>query len=60
MELGCEAIIEMFPLQPGDVPDTFADVVDLVKDFDYRPTTSIEEGVKKFVTWYKAYYKIES
>lgn len=46
------------PLQPGDVPDTFADVADLVRDFDYSPKTSIEEGITVFVDWYREYYKI--
>jgi len=49
---------ELLPLQPGDVPDTYADVEDLIKDVNYRPDTSIEEGVGKFVDWYKAYYKL--
>ena len=45
----------MKPLQPGDVPDTYADVNDLVKNFDYKPKTSIEEGVANFVEWYLKY-----
>ena len=57
-ELGKEAIIERLPIQPGDVPETHADVADLVKDFDYSPQTPIEGGVKKFVNWYRAYFKI--
>lgn len=54
--LGKEAQKEFLPLQPGDVPDTFADVQDLVKDFDYRPHTNIEDGIERFVHWYLAYY----
>ena len=56
--LGLEAKKELLPLQPGDVPDTYANVDDLVKDFDYRPSISVEEGVKKFVNWYREYHDI--
>ena len=56
--LGLEAKKEFLPLQPGDVPDTYADVNDLVKDFGYRPSTSLKEGVSKFVKWYKDYYRL--
>ena len=49
---------ELLPLQLGDVPDTFADVDDLVKDFNYKPRMSVKKGVKNFVEWYKAYYKL--
>jgi UDP-glucuronate 4-epimerase len=49
----------LLPLQPGDVPDTFADVDDLVRDLDYRPDTPIEVGVRRFVDWYKSYYKVQ-
>jgi len=45
-------------LQPGDVPDTFADVDDLVKDFGYKPSMTVQEGVKNFVEWYKDYYNL--
>ncbi len=55
--LGKEAKKEYLPLQPGDVPDTYADVDDLVRDTDYRPDTALEEGVEKFVRWYSDYYK---
>jgi len=55
--LGIKAEKELLPLQPGDVPDTYADVDDLVKDFDYKPFMGIEEGVKNFVDWYKEYKK---
>ena len=57
--LGKKAKINMLPLQPGDVPDTFADVEDLVKSFNYKPKTSIEEGVVKFVNWYLKYLKLQ-
>jgi UDP-glucuronate 4-epimerase len=55
--LGKKAKKEFLPLQAGDVLDTFADVDDLVKQFDYKPSTSVEDGVKQFSVWYKAYYK---
>jgi len=55
--LGMNAKKELLPLQPGDVIDTFADVNSLIKDFDYQPNTPIEEGISKFVAWYKDYYK---
>ncbi len=58
--LGMKAKKELLPMQPGDVPDTYADVEALVKDVDYRPTTSIKEGVANFVSWYKGYYGIVS
>ena len=50
-ELGIKAIRELVPIQPGDVEDTFADVTSLIKDFDYQPKTSIEEGISKFAKW---------
>ncbi|MDP1630619.1 MAG: NAD-dependent epimerase [Caulobacter sp.] len=53
--LGRKAIMEMLPLQPGDVPDTVADVTDLVEAVGYRPTVTVEEGVKAFVDWYRGY-----
>jgi UDP-glucuronate 4-epimerase len=54
--LGRVAEKNMLPLQPGDVPDTWADVEDLADDVGYRPSTPVEEGVKKFVDWYREYY----
>ncbi|MFT6641797.1 MAG: UDP-glucuronate 4-epimerase, partial [Flavobacteriaceae bacterium] len=48
----------LLPLQPGDVPDTYADVSDLVRDVNYKPDTSVEEGISKFVDWYQEYYKV--
>ncbi len=53
--LGIEAIKELLPLQPGDVPDTYADVDDLIREFDYKPSTSVTQGVKNFVDWFKEY-----
>lgn len=55
-ELGRKAITEMLPMQPGDVPATFADVDDLIRDVGFRPDTSIEEGVRRFVAWYREYH----
>ncbi len=55
--LGREAKKNFLPLQPGDVPATFADIDDLVADVGYRPSTSIEDGIAKFVDWYRSYYR---
>jgi len=55
--LGKKAEKNLLPLQPGDVPDTWADAGDLVEDVDYQPNTSVEVGVKRFVDWYLEYYK---
>lgn len=54
--IGKVAEKELLPMQPGDVPDTFADVEALVNDIGYRPTIDVVEGVTRFVAWYKAYY----
>lgn len=56
--LGRAAIVELLPLQPGDVPDTHADIEDLTAQFSYRPITSIDKGVTNFVEWYREYYKV--
>lgn len=55
--LGKKAEKNLLPLQPGDVPDTFADVEDLVRDVGYKPATPVDVGVKNFVAWYLSYYK---
>jgi UDP-glucuronate 4-epimerase len=55
--LGRKAEKNLLPLQPGDVPDTFADVQELVRDVGYKPATPIEMGVRAFVDWYRDYYK---
>lgn len=55
--LGKKAIKEYFPIQPGDVPKTCADINDLVRDIGFRPSKSIEYGIEKFVEWYRQYYK---
>lgn len=54
--LGMTAEKELLPLQPGDVPDTYADVEELVRDTGYRPNTSVAVGVSRFVDWYHSYY----
>ena len=56
--LGREAKKEYLPMQPGDVYQTYADVDDLIADFGFKPETSIEEGLGKFVEWYKGYYSL--
>lgn len=56
--LGMKAQKTFLPIQPGDVVDTYADVTDLEKDFGYRPSVSVSEGVKSFVEWYKRFYGI--
>jgi UDP-glucuronate 4-epimerase len=58
--LGRKARMEMLPLQAGDVPDTEADVSELIEAVDYRPRVSVEEGVSRFVDWYRAYHGIEA
>ncbi len=55
-QLGKKAIRNELPLQAGDVPNTWADCSELVKDFGYKPDTSIEVGIEKFVAWYREYY----
>ncbi len=54
--LGRKAQKNLLPLQPGDVPETFADIDDLVRDVGYRPATPIEVGVRSFVDWFCEYY----
>ena len=56
--LGKPAVMEMLPLQAGDVPDTEADVSDLIANVGYRPVVPVEEGVAKFVAWYRDYYRV--
>jgi UDP-glucuronate 4-epimerase len=56
-QLGCKAEKNMLPMQPGDVPATWADVDDLVRDVGFKPSTRIEEGLERFVAWYRSYYK---
>jgi UDP-glucuronate 4-epimerase len=56
--LGREAKKNLLPIQPGDVPATYADVDDLISHVGFKPETSIEEGVKRFVEWYREYYHV--
>jgi UDP-glucuronate 4-epimerase len=57
-ELGRKAVTDMLPMQPGDVMETFADVGDLMRDVGFRPQTSIEDGIRDFVAWYRDHYKV--
>ena len=56
--LGRKAIRELLPLQPGDVPDTFADVSELVNAVGYKPATPVKEGVRNFIDWYRDYFGV--
>ena len=56
--LGIKAKRNMVVMQPGDVPETYADIDDLVKDTGFKPKTPIEDGIKYFVDWYKSYYSV--
>ena len=56
--LGKKAEKEFLPLQAGDVPETYANVDDLVEQFNYKPNTSIEDGINSFVSWYRDYFKV--
>ncbi len=55
--LGKEATKEFMDLQPGDVPATYADIDDLINDVGFKPATSIEQGIKRFISWYREYYE---
>ncbi len=56
--LGKKAEKNLLPLQPGDVPDTYADVDALIEDVDYKPTTPVEVGIEHFVKWYRDFYQV--
>ncbi|MFK5894058.1 MAG: NAD-dependent epimerase [Pseudomonadota bacterium] len=56
--LGKKAKKNLLPLQPGDVPDTYANVEDLVRDVNYKPSTTVDKGIEAFAQWYKNYYKV--
>lgn len=56
--LGKKAIKNYLPIQPGDVPETYADISDLTRDIGFEPKTSIEVGVQRFVDWYRGFYKV--
>jgi UDP-glucuronate 4-epimerase len=57
-ELGRAAVTDMLPMQPGDVTETFADVGDLMRDVGFRPQTSLADGIRDFVAWYRDYHKL--
>jgi UDP-glucuronate 4-epimerase len=57
-ELGRASVKDMLPMQPGDVTETFADVGDLMRDAGFRPQTSIEDGIRDFVAWYRGHYRV--
>jgi UDP-glucuronate 4-epimerase len=57
---GIEVKKNMLPMQPGDVPRTWADVDHLIEHFDYKPETNVKDGVRNFVNWYKEYYKVKA
>ncbi|HQZ01304.1 MAG TPA: protein CapI, partial [Thauera sp.] len=54
--IGRKATKNLLPMQPGDVPDTFADVTELTRDTGYTPATSVEDGIARFVDWYRSYF----
>jgi UDP-glucuronate 4-epimerase len=56
-KLGIKAVKNFLPIQDGDVPETFADVEDLIREIDFKPATPIEAGITKFIDWYKNYYR---
>lgn len=57
-KLNKKAIINLLPIQPGDVPSTYADITDLIETLDYKPEVSVNDGIKNFITWYRNYYSI--
>lgn len=57
-EFGRTAIKEMLPMQPGDVPATYADIDDLARDIGFKPATTIEDGIERFAKWYREYHKM--
>ena len=56
--LGQKAETELLPMQPGDVKETYADIADTRRDFGFAPTTTIDEGIPRFVAWYREYYRV--
>jgi hypothetical protein len=57
-KLGKKAVRNYMPIQDGDVPETYADVTDLMQEVDFKPSTPIEVGIGNFVDWYREYYKV--
>ena len=56
--LGKEAKKNLLPIQPGDVPATYADIVDIEQTVGFRPATPLETGIQRFVDWYRSYYGV--
>ncbi len=56
---GRTAAVDPQPMQPGDVPETFADISAIHRDLGFQPTTTIDEGVPRFVRWYRDYHKVD-
>ena len=56
--LGRKAKMDMLPMQPGDVPATYADVDDLMRDVGFRPSTPIRDGIRSFIDWYREYHRL--
>jgi UDP-glucuronate 4-epimerase len=56
-EFGLTAIKEMLPMQPEDVPATYADIEDLARDVGFKPSTTIEDGIARFASWFREYHK---
>ena len=56
--IGKKAVLDLQPMQPGDVPDTYADTQLLEQAVDFRPDTEIDVGVRRFVDWYRDYYRV--
>jgi len=56
--VGRKAVCEFLPMQPGEVPETYADIESIARDIGFRPTTSIDEGVPRFVSWYREYFSV--
>jgi UDP-glucuronate 4-epimerase len=57
-KIGKKAKKNLLPIQPGDVPSTYADVTDLIEDLGYKPQTSIKEGISNFVDWYREFFRV--
>ncbi len=55
--LGVKATVDLLPLQPGDVPDTYANIDDLKDTFGFSPRTEIQNGIDRFIDWYRDYYR---
>ena len=56
--VGRKAVCEFLPMQPGEVPETYADIDSITRDIGFRPTTTIDEGVPRFVAWYREYHEV--